>query len=85
MKAVEQAVGLSDGGKMSLTSALDPYSVRTIDVLISTGASRKAMSDAKLPLSYRDSCAGYLIPLNKCRVDEYYLPWKCVVRHQRQG
>jgi NADH dehydrogenase (ubiquinone) 1 beta subcomplex subunit 7 len=33
------------------------------------------MANARLPLSYRDSCAHLLIPLNKCRVDEYYLPW----------
>lgn len=37
------------------------------------------MSAAKLPLPYRDSCAHLLIPLNRCRVDEYYLPWKCEV------
>lgn len=35
------------------------------------------MSEARLPLAYRDSCAGLLIPLNRCRVKEYYLPWKC--------
>ncbi|KAI9843489.1 MAG: hypothetical protein M1838_002607 [Thelocarpon superellum] len=40
-------------------------------------ASRAAMSAAKLPLAYRDSCAHLLIPLNRCRVEEYYLPWKC--------
>ncbi|KAF2102711.1 hypothetical protein NA57DRAFT_71697 [Rhizodiscina lignyota] len=40
-------------------------------------ASREAMSEAKLPLAYRDSCAHLLIPLNKCRYNEYYLPWKC--------
>lgn len=37
------------------------------------------MSEARLPLAYRDSCAGLLIPLNRCRVDTCYLPWKCVV------
>ncbi|KAF2397641.1 putative NADH-ubiquinone oxidoreductase B18 subunit [Trichodelitschia bisporula] len=40
-------------------------------------ATRKQMADANLPLQYRDSCAHLLIPLNKCRVKEYYLPWKC--------
>jgi len=40
-------------------------------------ASREAMSEAKLPLAYRDSCANLLIPLNRCRYEEYYLPWKC--------
>jgi len=38
------------------------------------------MSAARLPLAYRDSCAHLLIPLNRCRFDTYYLPWKCMVR-----
>jgi len=37
------------------------------------------MSAARLPLAYRDSCAHLLIPLNKCRFDNYYLPWRCEV------
>ena len=45
-----------------------------------TEATREEMSAAKLPLAYRDSCAHLLIPLNRCRVEEYYLPWKCEVR-----
>ncbi|EGP91242.1 unnamed protein product [Zymoseptoria tritici ST99CH_1A5] len=40
-------------------------------------ATREEMSAAKLPLAYRDSCAGLLIPLNKCRMDNYYLNWRC--------
>ncbi|OQO06629.1 hypothetical protein B0A48_08416 [Cryoendolithus antarcticus] len=40
-------------------------------------ATRKQMSDARLPLQYRDSCANLLIPLNKCRVQNYYMPWTC--------
>ncbi|ROT41680.1 NAD(P)-binding protein [Sodiomyces alkalinus F11] len=40
-------------------------------------ATREEMRDAKLPLAYRDSCAHLLIPLNRCRVDTWYLPWKC--------
>ncbi|CAG8978557.1 hypothetical protein HYALB_00012431 [Hymenoscyphus albidus] len=44
---------------------------------LSKTATREAMSEAKLPLAYRDSCAGLLIPLNRCRYEEYYLPWKC--------
>mmetsp|Transcript_3387 Transcript_3387/g.8814 ORF Transcript_3387/g.8814 Transcript_3387/m.8814 type:complete len:114 (-) Transcript_3387:271-612(-) len=39
--------------------------------------SRKEMHDAKLPLEYRDYCAHLLIPLNRCRAAEFYLPWKC--------
>nr|POF11595.1 nadh dehydrogenase [ubiquinone] 1 beta subcomplex subunit 7 [Quercus suber] len=42
-----------------------------------TQATREEMSAARLPLAYRDSCAHLLIPLNKCRYDSYYLPWKC--------
>lgn len=42
-------------------------------------ASRKEMSDAKLPLAYRDSCGHLLIPLNKCRREEWYMPWTCEV------
>ncbi|EED19409.1 NADH-ubiquinone oxidoreductase B18 subunit, putative [Talaromyces stipitatus ATCC 10500] len=44
---------------------------------LSDSATQKEMSDARLPLAYRDSCAHLLIPLNRCRRDEYYLPWKC--------
>jgi len=40
-------------------------------------ATREEMSAASLPIQYRDSCANLLIPLNRCRVEEYYLPWKC--------
>ncbi|KAI1294359.1 NADH-ubiquinone oxidoreductase B18 subunit-domain-containing protein [Xylaria venustula] len=40
-------------------------------------ATREEMREAKLPLAYRDSCANLLIPLNRCRADTYYLPWKC--------
>ncbi|KAI9162954.1 NADH dehydrogenase [ubiquinone] 1 beta subcomplex subunit 7 [Paramyrothecium foliicola] len=41
-------------------------------------ATREEMRDARLPLPYRDSCAHLLIPLNKCRRDTWYAPWKCV-------
>ncbi|KAF2686856.1 hypothetical protein K458DRAFT_297109 [Lentithecium fluviatile CBS 122367] len=40
-------------------------------------ATRAEMSAARLPLPYRDSCAHLLIPLNRCRQEEFYLPWKC--------
>ncbi|KAH0848765.1 NADH dehydrogenase [ubiquinone] 1 beta subcomplex subunit 7 [Fonsecaea pedrosoi] len=40
-------------------------------------ASRQAMAEARLPLAYRDSCANLLIPLNKCRHQTWYMPWKC--------
>ncbi|KAK1303320.1 NADH dehydrogenase [ubiquinone] 1 beta subcomplex subunit 7 [Acorus calamus] len=40
-------------------------------------ASREEMVEARVPLAYRDQCAHLLIPLNKCRSAEMYLPWKC--------
>ncbi|KAI0390557.1 NADH-ubiquinone oxidoreductase B18 subunit-domain-containing protein, partial [Xylariaceae sp. FL0594] len=40
-------------------------------------ATREEMREAKLPLAYRDSCAGLLIPLNRCRQETWYMPWKC--------
>ncbi|KAI9669496.1 MAG: hypothetical protein M1829_005085 [Trizodia sp. TS-e1964] len=43
----------------------------------STSATRSEMAAARLPLAYRDSCAGLLIPLNRCRFESYHLPWKC--------
>lgn len=42
-------------------------------------ATREQMRDARLPIQYRDGCANLLIPLNRCRYEEYYLPWKCEV------
>jgi len=44
-------------------------------------ASQKDMADAKIELAYRDHCAHLLIPLNKCRRETMYLPWKC--EHER--
>ncbi|KAL5983188.1 hypothetical protein ACLOJK_017272 [Asimina triloba] len=40
-------------------------------------ASQEEMAEARVPLPYRDQCAHLLIPLNKCRSAEFYLPWKC--------
>jgi len=51
----------------------------------SAAASREAMAEARLPLAYRDSCANLLIPLNRCRYEEYYLPWKCEVSPHLRG
>ncbi|KAH8424272.1 NADH dehydrogenase [ubiquinone] 1 beta subcomplex subunit 7 [Aspergillus melleus] len=52
-------------------------SVKSAVGLADTTASRQEMSDARLPIQYRDTCAHLLIPLNRCRQQEYYLPWKC--------
>ncbi|ERN17049.1 NADH dehydrogenase [ubiquinone] 1 beta subcomplex subunit 7 [Amborella trichopoda] len=40
-------------------------------------ATQEEMAEAKVPIPYRDQCAHLLIPLNNCRVAEFYLPWKC--------
>ncbi|KAL9241727.1 hypothetical protein vseg_015803 [Gypsophila vaccaria] len=40
-------------------------------------ATQEEMVEARVPLAYRDQCAHLLIPLNKCRQKEMYLPWKC--------
>ncbi|KAK9471556.1 NADH-ubiquinone oxidoreductase B18 subunit-domain-containing protein [Dipodascopsis tothii] len=39
--------------------------------------SAEEMKAAKIPLAYRDRCAGLLIKLNKCRIEGSYLPWNC--------
>ncbi|KAA8897423.1 NADH-ubiquinone oxidoreductase B18 subunit-domain-containing protein [Sphaerosporella brunnea] len=43
----------------------------------STQLSHEEMAAARLPMAYRDTCAHLLVPLNKCRYDTFYLPWKC--------
>jgi NADH dehydrogenase (ubiquinone) 1 beta subcomplex subunit 7 len=35
------------------------------------------MAKSRIPFEYRDYCAKLLIPLNKCRGETFYLPWKC--------
>lgn len=41
------------------------------------------LQNAKIPLGYRDYCAHLLVPLNACRRQELYLPWKC--EHERHA
>ncbi|KAI9293999.1 hypothetical protein K502DRAFT_325034 [Neoconidiobolus thromboides FSU 785] len=38
---------------------------------------QKELKDARIPLMWRDYCSHLLIPLNKCRYDNYYLTWRC--------
>ncbi|KAH9448672.1 hypothetical protein Pst134EA_027968 [Puccinia striiformis f. sp. tritici] len=40
-------------------------------------ASQEDMKKARLPLGYRDSCANFLITLNKCRHKGNFMPWNC--------
>jgi NADH dehydrogenase (ubiquinone) 1 beta subcomplex subunit 7 len=35
------------------------------------------MKQHKIPLGYRDRCARLLVPLNECRRQTAFLPWKC--------
>jgi len=46
-------------------------------ILIDETALQQDMKTNRVPLGYRDSCAHLLIPLNQCRLREFYLPWKC--------
>ena len=39
---------------------------------------RQQLKDARIPVHLRDYCAHMLLPLDKCRDENYYLPWKCV-------
>ena len=39
-------------------------------------------ANPRLPLEYRDYCAHILIPLNECRRQTWFSPWKCTdLRH----
>eukprot|EP00608_Synchroma_pusillum_P010806 CAMPEP_0198436116 /NCGR_PEP_ID=MMETSP1452-20131203/41059_1 /TAXON_ID=1181717 /ORGANISM="Synchroma pusillum, Strain CCMP3072" /LENGTH=76 /DNA_ID=CAMNT_0044156665 /DNA_START=21 /DNA_END=251 /DNA_ORIENTATION=+ len=38
---------------------------------------REEMDAAGLPMHARDFCAHLAIPLNKCRRETFYMPWKC--------
>jgi NADH dehydrogenase (ubiquinone) 1 beta subcomplex subunit 7 len=35
------------------------------------------MDAARLPYAWRDYCSHLLIPLNECRQQSIYAPWKC--------
>uniref|UniRef100_A0A7S4MPP9 NADH dehydrogenase [ubiquinone] 1 beta subcomplex subunit 7 n=1 Tax=Vannella robusta TaxID=1487602 RepID=A0A7S4MPP9_9EUKA len=43
--------------------------------------SDELMAKEQLPFEGRDYCAHILIPLQRCRHETFYLPWKCV--HER--
>lgn len=46
-------------------------------------ATHEEMRDARVPISFRDSCAHLLIPLNQCRQATMYSPLKCTdLRHE---
>ena len=39
--------------------------------------SHEELVEMEVPLVWRDYCAHILVPLNKCRRQNFYLPWKC--------
>lgn len=41
----------------------------------------EAMSKAKIPIAFRDTCAHLLMPLNKCRRQTWWHPEEC--SHER--
>ncbi|KAK0530617.1 hypothetical protein OC835_003958 [Tilletia horrida] len=51
-------------------------------------ASLEEANAARLPIGWRDNCSALLIPLNKCRHQTLYAPWKCederFIRRQRE-
>ncbi|PVV04416.1 hypothetical protein BB560_001090 [Smittium megazygosporum] len=40
-------------------------------------ATQQEMAEARIPLAYRDYCAHLLIPLNRCRIKNLWMPWAC--------
>jgi hypothetical protein len=38
---------------------------------------QEEMDAARIPWAWRDYCAHLLIPLNKCRRQNAYMPWAC--------
>lgn len=75
------------GLRHSSLSNLSRYNASSLDysfhvyirhlLLFFSLATPEEMADAKLPLGYRDNCAGLLITLNNCRKDGYFMPWAC--------
>lgn len=44
-------------------------------------ATKDEMDAAQIPYAFRDYCVHLLIPLNECRRQGLYMPWKC--KHER--
>jgi len=59
----------------------DPRPTQQCALLVTMGstmhATQEQLRDAKVDLAYRDFCAHLLIPLNNCRKENYFLPWRC--------
>ncbi len=59
--------------KSYLFKYLPATSVCTVEMQVT----EEEMAEARVPLNLRDYCAHLYIPLMKCRLDNYYIPWKC--------
>jgi NADH dehydrogenase (ubiquinone) 1 beta subcomplex subunit 7 len=46
-------------------------------------AAQEELQAAQIPIGWRDHCAHLLLPLNKCRRANFYLPWRC--EHERHA
>jgi hypothetical protein len=46
-------------------------------------ATPEEMKAARLDIAFRDYCAHMLIPLNACRRENWYMPFKC--SHERHA
>lgn len=69
-------------GKLSYRQIFPQNFAQRVKVAAGT-ASAEEMKAAKLPVSYRDYCGHLLIPLNKCRQETFYMPFKCMdERHE---
>jgi NADH dehydrogenase (ubiquinone) 1 beta subcomplex subunit 7 len=53
------------------------YSILTFSYSVEMHISQEELNKTQIPLQWRDYCSHLLPALNKCRVDNYYLPWKC--------
>ena len=47
------------------------------DLIPKMQMTEQEMKDKKIHPAFRDFCAHLLVPLNKCRQDNNFAPWKC--------
>ena len=48
-----------------------------VELISQTFPLQEELMKNQVSLEWRDFCSGLLIPLNKCRRDNFFLPWKC--------
>ena len=57
---------------LTLSSCVEPCRVAAVPK-----ASVAELKKHRIDIGYRDFCAHLLIPLNQCRHETLYMPWKC--------